>query len=396
MKSKIILFLKGIVMGTVDIVPGVSGSTVAVLLGFYERFIAALKNINLDLFRAVGGMFCNKFSAQSRKRCLTACRTADLPWLINLLFGLGTAFILASFFIPALMERYPSVMWGLFFGLVLGSIITPLRQVSRYRLRQIAIIAAFAAGCFYLMGQHMQAPVSIATIASDGTQSLADICAQAPCFYTPNDVYNMPENRPLQSLVSGAGDIIAPGVSVAVPRAYFSYCLLAGFCGICAMLLPGISGSFILLVMGCYYFMLHAGKSFLRGLSHGVFYPTHLLYILCFGIGAIVGIALFSRALTYLLKNFRDAALCAIIGILIGCLRAIWPFKTFEAGIQVNIMPSSGAEIVPVAAACLTGLLIVAATVAAQDYFEKKTRFNRPQTDKIEETAIDSMMQEKL
>ena len=388
MKSKIILFLKGIAMGTVDIVPGVSGSTVAVLLGFYERFIAALKNINLDLFRAVGGMFCNKFSAQSRARCLTACRTADLPWLINLLSGLGTAFILASFFIPALMERYPSVMWGLFFGLVLGSIITPLRQVSRYRLRQIAIIALFAAGCFYLMGQHMQAPVSIATIESDGTRTLSDICAQAPCFYTPNDVYDMPENKPLQSLVSGAGDIIAPGASVAVPRAYFSYCLLAGFCGICAMLLPGISGSFILLVMGCYYFMLHAGKSFLRGLSQGVFYPTHLLYILCFGIGAIAGIALFSRALTYLLKNFRDATLCAIIGILIGCLRAIWPFKTFEGGIQVNIMPSSAAEIVPVAVACLSGLLIVAATIAAQDYFEKKSRCVRPQTDKIEETPV--------
>ena len=134
-------------MGTVDIVPGVSGSTVAVLLGFYERFIAALKNIDISLFRAFWGVVRGRFSRASREACAEACKRADLPWLINLLLGLATAFVLASFAIPRLMEKYPSVMWGLFFGLVLGSVITPWRQVARWHVSRVAIIAVFALVC---------------------------------------------------------------------------------------------------------------------------------------------------------------------------------------------------------------------------------------------------------
>ena len=88
--------------------------------------------------------------------------------------------------------------------------------------------------------------------------------------------------------------------------------------------------------------------------------------MICFGVGAILGIALFSRALTYLLKNYRDATLCAIIGILVGCLRAIWPFKSFESGYQVNVLPSQWGEVVPVAIACAVGLGVVVATVVVQ------------------------------
>ena len=83
LKSKIALYFKGFAMGTVDIVPGVSGSTVAVLLGIYERFIAALKNINKDLLAAIFRPFAHKFDADSRKSCVKACKDADLPfWLV--------------------------------------------------------------------------------------------------------------------------------------------------------------------------------------------------------------------------------------------------------------------------------------------------------------------------
>lgn len=112
--------------------------------------------------------------------------------------------------------------------------------------------------------------------------------------------------------------------------------------------------------------MLHTGKSFLHGLSQGIVYPSHLLYMICFGVGAILGIVLFSRALTYLLKSYRDATLCAIIGILVGCLRAIWPFKSFEGGYQVNVLPSQVGDVVPVAIACAVGLGVVVATFVVQ------------------------------
>ena len=107
MKSRIALYFKGMAMGTVDIVPGVSGSTVAVLLGIYERFITALKNVNLALIRSFLSMFAAKFSKESRDAFKTACREADLPWLLTLLAGLATAFVVASLVIPRLMELFP-------------------------------------------------------------------------------------------------------------------------------------------------------------------------------------------------------------------------------------------------------------------------------------------------
>ena len=140
----------------------------------------------------------------SREACAEACKLADLPWLINLLLGLATAFVLASFAIPRLMEKYPSVMWGLFFGLVLGSVITPWRQVARWHVSRVAIIAVFALVCYYLMGQHVQAPVAVEYVVADGTKALSALCEEAPCFYTPSDVYAMGANAGLRGAVSGA------------------------------------------------------------------------------------------------------------------------------------------------------------------------------------------------
>lgn len=368
-------------MGTVDIVPGVSGSTVAVLLGFYERFIGALKNINLDLIRAFFGMFRHCFSAESREKCKKACIDADIPWLVNLLLGLGVAFVAASFVIPMLMERYPTIMFGLFSGLVLGSAITPWRDISRWNIRRILIMIVFAIGCFFTMGQHVQAPTSMIEIVADGTKSLSMLCEEAPCFYTPSDVLASSENTSLRNTVGDVDAIIASGTSVYLPTGLFGYCLLAGFCGICAMLLPGISGSFILLVLGCYYFMLHTGKSFLHALMRGEFYGIHLVYMLCFAVGALIGIALFSRLLTYLLKNWRDATLAAIIGILLGCLRAIWPYKAVVDGIQTNVLPNDAAQIIPVVIACIMGLLVVVATLVIQDKITAKNARPNPLTN---------------
>ena len=374
MKSSLIaLFFKGMAMGTVDIVPGVSGSTVAVLLGIYERFIAALKNIGMPLFRALLLPFKNKFSAESRRTCKQACIDADLPWLLILLSGLATAFVVASFVIPTLMEKFPQIMRGVFFGLVLGSIITPVRSIKHWGIRHIAMAVLFAAGFFFLLGLHFSPPVQVEPIVSQG-QTLEEICLQAPCFNAPAEVYAIPENAPLREIADSPAAPIPEGTQFFVQKPYFWYCLIAGFMAICAMLLPGISGSFVLLILGSYYFMLNTGKGFLHALAHGSFYPQHLLYLCCFVVGALTGIACFSRLLTWVFKNYRELTLAAIIGILIGCTRAVWPYRiTDENGISTNILPGISDDLFwPTLTAIAAGLGIVVLTVIIQIRIEKR------------------------
>ena len=364
MKSRITLFFKGMAMGTVDIVPGVSGSTVAVLLGIYERFINALKNINLALFKSFFGLFTGKFSKESRTHFKETSKAADLPWLLTLLAGLVTAFIVASLVIPKLMESFPQIMRGIFFGLVLGSMITPICDIKKWRGIYLIPIVLCAAFFFFILGHQFAPPTQIVEITSQGS-TLEEICREAPCFNPPAEVMALPQNANLQMVDV---HVIPQGTAVFVPKAYYLYCLAAGFCAICAMLLPGVSGSFILLVLGCYYFMLNTGKSFMHGLAHGTFYGHHLLYLGCFILGALVGIAVFSRVFAWLIKHYREMTLAAIIGILLGCSRAIWPFKeTNDAGTLINVLPSGDTpQIAATIIAILCGFGIVALTLFVQ------------------------------
>ena len=358
-------------MGTVDIVPGVSGSTVAVLLGIYERFITALRNIDAKLLKAIFSPFAHRFSKESRAEAKKKAKEADMPWLFTLMAGLAAAFVVASFAIPTLMEKFPELMRGFFFGLVLGSIITPIRSIKTWHLSRFVVIAVFAALFFIFLGQHLTAPAALTETVSQG-ESLNEICLQTPCFTSPNEVLAMPQNEALRTVVSTPEDAIPAGTVLTVPTPYAAYCLLAGFCAICAMLLPGISGSFILLVLGCYYFMLNTGKGFLSGLAHGQFYGHHLLYLGCFVGGALIGIAAFSRALTWMLRKHRELTLAAIIGILLGCLRAVWPYRDTLGN---NIAPDLSTPMLwPTLVATLCGLGIVIITVVVQSRLDAKNK----------------------
>ena len=361
-------------MGTVDIVPGVSGSTVAVLLGIYERFIAALKNINKDLIVAIFRPFAHKFDKESRESCTKACQNADLPWLLTLLAGLATAFVAASLVIPTLMAHFPQQMRGVFFGLVIGSIITPVRQITRHKILNFVVTACFAAVFFVLLMQQFTPPMSIEEVTLSHPATISELCTTTPCALAPGDIAAMSENAAvLPANFQPVTSQIPAGTTVYLPSLPYLFCILAGFVAICAMLLPGISGSFVLLIIGCYFFMLNTGKGFFHGLAHGTFLGGHLLYVACFGLGAIIGIALFSRVLTWFFKHHHDLTLSAIIGILIGCLVAIWPFKmTDESGQLHNFLPDlSTPDLWPTLVALICGLGVVIATVVIQQRLDK-------------------------
>lgn len=239
--------LKGFCMGSADIIPGVSGGTMALILGIYERLLRAIRSFDRHWVENV-----------FRCRWKAAFAANDLLFLMPLAAGILLALIFFTRIVPlpVLIVTQPEIIYGLFFGLILASVVILMGEVERYGARQI-----FIALCGVLVGF-----------------------------------------------------VVVNLVPVETPTAAW-FVFLCGFVAISAMLLPGISGSFILLILGKYAYIINALGEF------------NIVVILTFGAGAFTGLIVFSRAIVWLLKHYHQATLLMIKGILIGSLWIIWPFQ---------------------------------------------------------------------
>jgi putative membrane protein len=239
--------MQGFCMGSADIIPGVSGGTMALILGIYERLLEAIRSFDrawlADLLRL---------------RLTSALARNDLGFLLPLAGGIVLALLFFTRVVPLprLIVTHPELVYGLFFGLILASVVVLMGEVERYGVREILWALA-------------------------GTV---------------------------------LGFAIVNLVPVATPNAAW-FIFLCGFVAISAMLLPGISGSFILLILGKYAYMIEALGAF------------DVSVILAFVLGALSGLIAFSRAIVWLLHHYHQATLLVIKGILIGSLWVIWPFQ---------------------------------------------------------------------
>ena len=239
--------MQGFCMGSADIIPGVSGGTMALILGIYERLLEAIRSFDrawlADLLRL---------------RLASALARNDLGFLLPLAGGIVLALLFFTRVVPLprLIVTHPELVYGLFFGLILASVVVLMGEVERYGVREILWALA-------------------------GTV---------------------------------LGFAIVNLVPVATPNAAW-FIFLCGFVAISAMLLPGISGSFILLILGKYAYMIEALGAF------------DVSVILAFVLGALSGLIAFSRAIVWLLHHYHQATLLVIKGILIGSLWVIWPFQ---------------------------------------------------------------------
>ena len=245
LKQKLRLFLTGFSMGVADLIPGVSGGTIAFLSGIYDELIYSIKKLSGETLRLLLQL---KFKA--------AIASIPFSFLIPLGLGLLSAVFGLSGLLTYLLEHFPIYVWSFFFGLVLVSTFVVLKRVVKWDLSdRIAFILA-AVGAYFLVGL---VPVE-----------------------TPNT---------LQAI------------------------FLSGMVAICAMILPGISGSFILLLLGKYQQILEAvtQRDFL---TLGVFI-----------MGAAVGISLFARVLSWLFRTHHDISIAVLAGFMLGSVRKIWPWK---------------------------------------------------------------------
>lgn len=234
-------------MGAADIVPGVSGGTVALILGIYDDLVGNIGRGSNALARLLRGDVSG---------FVKRLKAVDWIFLIPLLVGMVTAVVVLAGIIEAALQDYPEAMAGLFFGLVLGSIVVA-RQLLVAPDRSHAVLAAtVGATMFVLLGFQSGPAIDPSPIALVGAGALA----------------------------------------------------------ICAMILPGISGSFILVMIGMYAAVLGAVDD--RALTD----------IALVGLGAILGLALFSQLLSRLLAKFHDLLMAALIGLMLGSLRVLWPW----------------------------------------------------------------------
>lgn len=262
----ILTAIKGACMGAADVIPGVSGGTIAFIMGIYDKFVASLAAINAD---AVKLFFTGKFKE--------FWRHINGGFLLSLVVGIGVSVISLATVMQTLLSDFPIQTWAFFFGLIVASSIFILRGISGWGLREI----------LFLIGGVVLGVV---------------ICTLSPT-QTPDALW---------------------------------FIFLSGAIAICAMILPGISGSFILLILGKYQYILGAVSDLVAGQN----VVGNLLTIGVFAIGAIVGILSFSKFLHWLLSRWHKQALIILAGFIIGSLVKIWPWNNPEAIAQTELTGS--------------------------------------------------------
>lgn len=287
------VFLRGCGMGAADIVPGVSGGTIAFISGIYERLLTAISTAPDALLSSI------------RHRQLSRLwRELDATFLIVLLAGMLTSIVVAAGLVKYLMEHEPIRLWSFFFGLILAAIWHVGRQVSRY---SPGVFAALLIG----------------------------------------------------TVVSFAITLLAPTEMTVTGWTLFG----AGAVAICAMILPGISGSFILLLMGMYAPVINAIDE--RAFS----------LLALFASGCIVGLLLFSRLIAWGLRRFNALAMALLTGFMVGSLNKVWPWKvTLEWGqdrhgnpvplVQDNVSPLDYASVANEPHLLFSSLLLAALGIA--------------------------------
>jgi putative membrane protein len=247
-QSVISIFLKGLLMGGADVIPGISGGTIAFITGIYERLISGLKDIS-EFIR----LFIEKIIGRNKQSFRKIFAKIDFGFFLPLGIGIASAILIGSRIIPGLLQSYPGEIYAFFTGLILASAAVVHRKIKTHGFK--SLIAGFLG-------------LAIGYLASSSAYANA---GGEPSLLT---------------------------------------IMFVGFIAISAMLLPGLSGAFILVMLGQYEFMLNALRNVI----------TMWPYVLVFLIGAGMGLIVFSRILSYLLKKHHSMTLYVLAGIMVGAL----------------------------------------------------------------------------
>lgn len=305
-KRKVRLFFTGFTMGLADLVPGVSGGTIAFLFGIYDELLYTIKLLTGQVPKLV-------LKGQFKK----AVQLIPFGFLIPLGIGLLAAIFGLVQIVSYLLEEHPTMVWALFFGLVMGSALVVSRRVTKWNTQRVLLLLLGFVVTFVIVG--------LPTIGGNDS-----------------------------------------------PLAIFG----TGALAITAMILPGISGSLIMVLLGQYEIIINAVAD------------RNLLILSIFTVGIVTGLALFVRILTWLLKRYHLAVIAFLIGVMAGSLRRIWPWQTTDANDNAtNVMPAFELSLLWAAILIVAGftiVIILGRIGIAQEHDDIETREFKKELKEIE------------
>lgn len=274
---------RGFTMGAADVVPGVSGGTMAFILGIYDELLESISAVDMNFIQRI-------LTLKWREAF------ASFPWkfLLAIAIGILTAILTLANALHWALENHPVFIWAFFFGLIVASILVVRRRVKKWNAVNVLAAAVSAVGAFILVG-------------------------------------------------------LSPSETPHTPVLLF----LSGAVAICAMILPGISGAFILVLLGKYAYVLAAVKT------------LDFLTVALVGLGAVVGLLSFARLLRWMLHKNHDLVVAILTGFMFGSLRKVWPWKTIEPVSEtftreINFIPSVlNGEVVLALTFMAVGILLV-------------------------------------
>jgi len=245
-KTYIIIALKGFAMGAANVIPGVSGGTIALITGIFERLIMAIKSFDAIALKL---LFTGKIK--------DFIKHTDLYFLIAVFFGMLVSVVSLAKLLEYLFANYPVYIWSFFFGLILASVYYVGKTIEKWK---VSVVITFITGAVFAVIISMLNPA------------------------TQNDS--------------------------------FFYLIICGVVAICSMILPGLSGSFVLILLGNYELvMIHAVSNF----DFKIIIPV--------GIGAVAGLIAFSHVLSWIFKKYKDQTIAILTGFILGSLSILWPWK---------------------------------------------------------------------
>ncbi|MFV0346541.1 MAG: DUF368 domain-containing protein [Bacteroidales bacterium] len=290
--NKILIFLKGVMMGAADVVPGVSGGTIAFISGIYEELIETINSFNTKNLKLLLSLKLKQF-----------WKNINGGFILPLGLGIAFSFITLADLVSSIVNNHEEtkekiLLWAFFFGLIIASVIYMGKQVKKWNAKGIILLTL---GCLLTIAISLLSP-------ANGPDTL-----------------------------------------------WFIF--IAGMIAICAMILPGISGSFILLLMGAYSIIF----AYISGLLEGIKNMNtetvlhNITPLVVFGLGAVIGLLSFAKLINWLFKKHHNSTIALLTGFLLGSLFKIWPWKVTEQFrtnshgeeipyIQSNILPSKFAE----------------------------------------------------
>ena len=245
--------VKGACMGAADVIPGVSGGTIAFIMGIYDEFVGSIAKVDATAIKMI-------FKGQFRE----FWKHINGNFLLSIVIGIGVSVVTLAGLMKTLLSEHPIQTWAFFFGLIVASSIFILKGISDWKLRD---------GFMLILG------IALGTV----------VCTLTPTN-TPDDMW---------------------------------FIFLSGALAICAMILPGISGSFILLILGKYYYIMNTITELTKGMNVG----HNLMILSIFMVGAVIGILSFSKFLRWLLARWNKETLIVLAGFIIGSLVKVWPWS---------------------------------------------------------------------